>query len=151
MSPSQCVHYTFQFMPISITDPKITPQMREAALSASNTFQPIHDRILILPIPPDTKLGNIFIPESAQSRSQFGYIIAMGEGMIDANGNILCPRVKIGLKVMFAKSAGSDLKIEGQEFFLLRETDIYGIQYESANDTRFYPEQHRLTDLAKKG
>lgn len=131
---------------LSITDPKVTPKMREAALRAADTFQPIHDRILILPIPADTRIGNIIIPEVAQSRAQFGYIIAMGEGMIDANGNILCPRVRIGLKVMFAKNAGSDIAIDGQDFFLLRETDIYGIEYHSAAEERFFPAQHRLTE-----
>ena len=135
---------------LNISDPSLTVEMLEFAREVAGSYQPIHDRILVLPLPNDERYGNIIIPDAAKERSQKGYIIAMGEGMIDANGNILTPRVTVGQKILFGKHAGSDIVIhkdlKRQEFYLIRETDIYSIIHPTAG-ARYFPKTHRTDKL----
>lgn len=90
--------------------------------------RPLHDRILVKRMAEEEKTaGGLFIPDTAKEKPQKGEIIATGKGRITEDGKVLPLEVKIGDKVMFSKYAGTELKIEGQEFLMMREEDVLGI------------------------
>jgi chaperonin GroES len=90
--------------------------------------RPLHDRILVRRMAEEDKTaGGLFIPDSAKEKPQKGEIIATGKGRVTEDGKILPLEVKIGDKVLFSKYSGTELKIEGQEFLMMREEDVLGI------------------------
>lgn len=90
--------------------------------------RPLHDRILVRRTAEEEKtVGGLFIPDTAKEKPQKGEIIATGKGRVTEDGKILPLEVKAGDKVLFGKYAGTELKIDGQEFLMMREEDILGI------------------------
>ena len=90
--------------------------------------RPLHDRILVRRMAEEEKTaGGLFIPDTAKEKPQKGEIVAAGKGRITEDGKTLPLEVKIGDKVLFSKYAGTELKLNGEEFLMMREEDILGI------------------------
>jgi len=91
-------------------------------------FLPLHDRVAIKPIDQEDKtVGGIIIPDTAKEKPMQGKVIAVGKGSKDKDGNIIPLDVKVGDKVLYGKWGGNEVKIDGEEFLVMKETDIMGI------------------------
>lgn len=91
-------------------------------------LRPLHDRIIVKRLEEENKTaGGIFIPETAKEKPQKGEIIAVGKGKKAEDGKVTPIDVKVGDKVLFGKYAGTEIKIEGQEYLIMREDDILGV------------------------
>ena len=98
------------------------------ATSITTTFTPLHDRILVRRIEEaETVRGGIIIPDSAKEKPQEGKVIAAGKGKSNDEGKIFPLDVKAGDSVLFGKYAGTEIKIDGEEFLIMREEEILGI------------------------
>ncbi len=90
--------------------------------------RPLHDRILVRRTAEETKTaGGLFIPDSAKEKPQRGEIVAAGKGRVTEDGKTLPLEVKAGDHVLFAKYAGTEIKLHGEEYLMMREEDILGI------------------------
>ncbi|MBL7688334.1 MAG: co-chaperone GroES [Bdellovibrionaceae bacterium] len=90
--------------------------------------RPLHDRILVRRMAEEEKTaGGIIIPDSAKEKPQRGEIVATGKGRVTEDGKILPLEVKIGDKVLFSKYSGTELKLDGAEYLMMREEDILGV------------------------
>ena len=91
--------------------------------------RPLHDRIIVqrLDSEEQTSAGGIIIPDTAKEKPQEGKVLAVGPGKRDDSGKRLVLDVKEGDRVLFGKYSGTDIKIEGTEYLILREEDILGI------------------------
>jgi chaperonin GroES len=95
---------------------------------ANPKIRPLQDRILVKRLTNEEKTkGGIIIPDSAKEKPQEGEVIAVGNGKILDNGTKVALDVKAGDKVLFSKYAGSEVKIDGEEYTIMREDDILGI------------------------
>jgi len=91
-------------------------------------FRPLGDRVVVRRVAEDQKTpGGIIIPDSAQEKPQEGEVIAAGPGAHDDNGKRIAPEVKAGDFVLFGKWSGSEVKIEGEELLIMKESDIMGV------------------------
>lgn len=92
------------------------------------TVRPLHDRVLVKRFSEDERTkGGIFIPDTAKEKPIQGEIIAVGTGRVSEDGKIRPLDVKKGDRVLFGKYAGTEIKIEGDEFLMMREEDILGV------------------------
>ena len=92
------------------------------------TFRPLHDRVLVRRIEADQKTaGGIIIPDSAQEKPSEGEVIAVGSGARGEDGKVTPCDVKAGDKVLFGKWSGTEVKIDGEELLIMKESDIMGI------------------------
>lgn len=90
--------------------------------------RPLHDRILVRRMAEEEKTaGGIIIPDSAKEKPQRGEIVAAGNGRVTEDGKNLPLEVKVGDKVLFGKYSGTELKLNGEEYLMMREEDILGI------------------------
>ena len=97
-------------------------------MSQKLNVRPLHDRILVRRMEEDEKTaGGIIIPDSAKEKPQRGEIVATGKGRVTEDGKTLPLEVKSGDKVLFSKYAGTELKLDGSEFLMMREEDILGV------------------------
>jgi len=91
-------------------------------------LRPLQDRIIVKRLEEETMTaGGIFIPETAKEKPQKGEVIAVGKGKKTEDGKVIPVDVKKGDKVLFGKYAGTEIKIEGEEYLIMREDDILGI------------------------
>ena len=91
-------------------------------------FRPLGDRVVVRRVKEETKsAGGIIIPETAQEKPQEGEIIAVGPGALDDNGKRVLPEVKAGDHILFGKWSGTEVKIDGEELLIMKESDIMGI------------------------
>ena len=91
-------------------------------------FRPLHDRVAVRCVDSETKsAGGIIIPDTAAEKPQQGEIIAVGAGARDESGKIVALDVKKGDKVLFGKWSGTEVKIDGQEILIMKESDIMGV------------------------
>lgn len=91
-------------------------------------FRPLHDRVVVSRIESDTKTpGGIIIPESAAEKPQQGEVIAVGPGARGDDGKVVALDVKEGDKVLFGKWSGTEVKIDGNELLIMKESDIMGV------------------------
>jgi chaperonin GroES len=91
-------------------------------------FTPLHDRILVRRVEEsETTRGGIIIPDSAKDKPQEGEIIAVGKGKSNEEGKVFALEVKEGDRVLFGKYAGTEIKIDGEEFVIMREEEVLGI------------------------
>ncbi|MEE9179369.1 MAG: co-chaperone GroES [Vicinamibacteria bacterium] len=91
--------------------------------------RPLHDRILVTRIDEkkEEKKGNIIIPDSAKEKPQEGEVVAVGNGKVLEDGGKLDLEVKAGDRILFGKYAGTEVKIEDQDYLIMREDDILAI------------------------
>ena len=91
-------------------------------------IRPLHDRIVVKRIEEQEKTRNgIVIPDSAQEKPQEGEVMAVGNGKRMEDGTRVDPDVKVGDRILFGKHAGSETKLDGTEFLIMREDDVLGI------------------------
>ncbi len=91
-------------------------------------FKPLHDRVLVKRIEQEEKTkGGIIIPDTAKEKPQEGEIIAVGPGSRDDDGKVVPLDVKSGDRVLFGKWSGSEVKIDGEELLIMKESDLLGI------------------------
>jgi chaperonin GroES len=91
-------------------------------------FRPLGDRVVVRRVKEEQKsAGGIIIPETAQEKPQEGEIIAVGPGALDEHGKRVPPEVKPGDSVLFGKWSGTEVKIDGEELLIMKESDIMGI------------------------
>jgi len=91
-------------------------------------LRPLHDRVLVKRVDSEEKTaGGIIIPDSAKEKPQEGEVVAVGTGTISENGTVRPLDVKAGDRVLFGKWSGTEVKIDGQELLIMKESDIMGI------------------------
>ncbi len=91
-------------------------------------FRPLGDRVVVRRVKEDQKTpGGIIIPDTAQEKPQEGVIVAVGPGALDDKGKRIAPEVKTGDQVLFGKWSGTEVKIDGKELLIMKESDIMGI------------------------
>jgi chaperonin GroES len=96
-------------------------------------FRPLHDRVVVERITAEEKTaGGIIIPDTAKEKPQQGKIVAVGPGGRDENGKLIPIDVKPGDVVLFGKWSGTEVKIDGQEYLIMKESDIMGVLDQSA-------------------
>ena len=92
------------------------------------TFTPLHDRVLVRRIEGDEKTsGGLIIPDSAKEKPQEGEVVSVGAGAKDDQGARIAIDVKAGDKILFGKWSGTEIKIDGEELMIMKESDILGI------------------------
>ena len=91
-------------------------------------FRPLHDRVVVRRIEGDQKSpGGIIIPDTAKEKPQEGEVIAVGPGARDEAGNVHPLDVKAGDRILFGKWSGTEVKVDGTEYLIMKESDILGI------------------------
>ncbi|QEE37460.1 co-chaperone GroES (plasmid) [Octadecabacter sp. SW4] len=91
-------------------------------------FTPLHDRVLVRRIEGDEKTkGGLIIPDSAKEKPAEGEIVAVGAGARDDDGDRIAMDVKTGDRILFGKWSGSEIKIDGEDLMIMKESDILGI------------------------
>lgn len=91
-------------------------------------FKPLHDRVLVKRVQSDEKTkGGLIIPDTAKEKPAEGEVVAVGEGARKDSGELIAPTVKTGDRVLFGKWSGTEVKIDGEELLIMKESDIMGI------------------------
>jgi chaperonin GroES len=91
-------------------------------------IRPLYDRIVVKRIEEkETKVGGLFIPDSAKEKPQEGEVVAVGQGKRADDGKLIPLDVKAGDRILFGKYSGSDIKIDGNEYLIMREDEVLGI------------------------
>ncbi|MEA2952519.1 MAG: chaperonin GroES [Alphaproteobacteria bacterium] len=95
---------------------------------AKTNFRPLHDRVVVRRIDAEEKTrGGIIIPDTAKEKPQRGEIIGVGPGGRDESGKLVKLDVKVGDEVLFGKWSGTEVKLDGEELLIMKESDIMGI------------------------
>lgn len=98
------------------------------AVSKEVKVRPLHDRILVRRLSEDEKTaGGIIIPDSAKEKPQKGEVVATGKGRLTEDGKTIPLEIKSGDTVLFGKYSGTELKLDGTEYLMMREEDVLGI------------------------
>jgi len=91
-------------------------------------FRPLHDRVVVKRIEAEEKSkGGIIIPETAKEKPQEGEVVAVGPGGRDENGKLIAMDLKAGDRVLFGKWSGTEVKLEGDDLLIMKESDIMGV------------------------
>ncbi len=91
-------------------------------------IRPLYDRIVVKRIEEkETKVGGLFIPDSAKEKPQEGEVVAVGQGKRNEDGKLIPLDVKAGDRILFGKYSGSDIKVDGNEYMIMREDEVLGI------------------------
>ncbi|CDX30432.1 chaperone Hsp10 (GroES), part of GroE chaperone system [Mesorhizobium plurifarium] len=91
-------------------------------------FRPLHDRVLVRRIEADEKTaGGIIIPDTAKEKPQEGEVIAVGPGPRDESGKLTPLDVKVDDRILFGKWSGTDIKLDGEDLLIMKESDILGV------------------------
>ncbi|KIN72575.1 co-chaperone GroES [Sulfitobacter guttiformis] len=92
------------------------------------TFIPLHDRVLVRRIEGDEKTaGGLIIPDNAKEKPQEGEVVSVGAGAKDDTGARIAMDVKAGDKILFGKWSGTEIKLDGEELMIMKESDILGV------------------------
>jgi len=90
--------------------------------------RPLHDRIIVKRLTEEEKTkGGIIIPDSAKEKPQEAEVVAVGQGKTTDEGKIISLQVKVGDKILFSKYSGNEIKIDGEEYLIMREEDVLAI------------------------
>jgi chaperonin GroES len=91
-------------------------------------LKPLGDRVIIKPAPAEEKTkGGLYIPDTGKEKPQNGEVVAVGPGKTADNGVLVVPEVKPGQKVLYGKYSGTEINIDGQDYLIMREADIFAI------------------------
>ena len=91
-------------------------------------FRPLHDRVLVRRIEAEEKTkGGIIIPDTVKEKPMEGEILAVGSGTRDEKGNVVALDVKVGDRVLFGKWSGTEVKINGEDLMIMKESDLMGV------------------------
>ena len=100
-------------------------------------LRPLHDRVVVKRIDAEQKTaGGIIIPDTAKEKPQEGEIVAVGPGARDEQGKLVALDVKVGNRVLFGKWSGTEVKIDGQDLLIMKESDILGVIEVSASSKK---------------
>ena len=92
------------------------------------SFKPLHDRVVVRRVEEDEKTaGGIIIPDAAKEKPSEGEIVSVGSGARDERGELVALDVKAGDRVLFGKWSGTEVKVDGEELLIMKESDIMGI------------------------
>ena len=95
-------------------------------------FRPLHDRVVVRRIDADEKsVGGIIIPDTAKEKPQQGEVIAVGPGGRDESGKLVPIDVKVGDRVLFGKWSGTEVKLDGVDYLIMKESDLMGVLEEA--------------------
>jgi chaperonin GroES len=98
----------------------------------SMKFRPLHDRVVLTRIDAEEKTaGGIIIPDTAKEKPQQGKVVAVGPGGRDESGKLIPLDLKVGDRVLFGKWSGTEVKIEGVEYLIMKESDVMGVLTEA--------------------
>ena len=91
-------------------------------------FRPLHDRVVVKRIAEDAKTaGGIIIPDTVQEKPQEGEVVAVGPGALNEDGKRVTLDVKVGDRVLFGKWSGTEVKVDGEDLLIMKESDIMGV------------------------
>lgn len=91
-------------------------------------IRPLHDRIVVKRLEEDeSKVGGLFIPDSAKEKPQKGEVVAVGKGKRSDDGKLIALDLQAGDRILFGKYSGSDIKIDGIEYLIMREDEVLGV------------------------
>lgn len=91
-------------------------------------FKPLHDRVLVRRVQSDEKTkGGLIIPDSAKEKPSEGEIVSVGEGARKDSGELIAPSVKAGDRILFGKWSGTEVKLNGEDLLIMKESDIMGV------------------------
>jgi chaperonin GroES len=91
-------------------------------------MKPLADRVVIKPSPADEKTkGGIILPDTAKEKPVIGEVVAVGPGKVTDDGKKIAPEVKVGDKVLYGKYSGTEVTIDGDEYLIMREADVFAI------------------------
>lgn len=91
-------------------------------------FRPLHDRVVVKRIEEEAKTtGGIIIPDTAKEKPQQGEVVSVGPGARDEGGKVVPLDVKVGDRVLFGKWSGSEVKIDGEDLLIMKESDVLGV------------------------
>ena len=91
-------------------------------------FHPLHDRVLVRRVAAEEKSkGGILIPDTVKEKPQEGEVLAVGAGARDESGNRIAVAVKEGDRILFGKWSGTEIKVDGQELLIMKESDVLGV------------------------
>ena len=97
-------------------------------IMAKTKFRPLHDRVVVKRIDAEAKSkGGIIIPDTAKEKPQEGEVVAVGPGGRDENGKLIAIDIKAGDRVLFGKWSGTEVKLDGEELLIMKESDIMGV------------------------
>ena len=103
-------------------------------------FRPLHDRVVVKRIDAEEKTkGGIIIPDTAKEKPQEGEVIAVGPGGRDESGKLIPIDLKAGDRILFGKWSGTEIKLEGEELLIMKESDVMGVVEGEAAKTRPAP------------
>ena len=105
--------------------------------ATATKYRPLHDRIVVKRIEEgEQKFGGIIIPDSAKEKPQQGKVIAVGKGKIEKDGKVTPLDVKEGDTILFGKYSGQEIKLDGDEFLIMREDEVLGVIEGSSNGNK---------------
>ncbi|MCP4291820.1 MAG: co-chaperone GroES [bacterium] len=90
-------------------------------------IKPLADRVIVAPMEQETMKGGIIIPDTAKEKPQQGKIVAAGPGVVRENGDRVALEVSVGDTVMYGKYSGTEVSVEGEDYLILRESDVLAI------------------------
>jgi chaperonin GroES len=97
-------------------------------IMAKTKFRPLHDRVVVKRVEAEDKSkGGIIIPDTAKEKPQQGEVVAVGPGGRDENGKLVPMDLKAGDRVLFGKWSGTEVKLDGEELLIMKESDIMGV------------------------
>ena len=100
-------------------------------------FTPLHDRVLVRRVESDEKTkGGLIIPDSAKEKPAEGEVVAVGAGARDEDGDRIAMDDKVGDRILFGKWSGTEVKIDGEELLIMKESDVVGVLEGKAGSTR---------------
>ena len=107
-------------------------QTDQSFMEDTMKFRPLHDRVVVKRIDAEAKsAGGIIIPDTAQEKPSQGEVVAVGPGGRDEAGKLIPIDIKVGDRVLFGKWSGTEVKIDGQDLLIMKESDIMGIVEET--------------------
>jgi chaperonin GroES len=116
------------------------PRAPKRAISKEETFmkfRPLHDRVVVRRIEGEEKTkGGIIIPDTAKEKPQEGEVIAVGPGARDESGKLVPLDLKAGDRILFGKWSGTEVKIDGEELLIMKESDVMGVVEGSASSSK---------------
>jgi chaperonin GroES len=100
----------------------------DEVIMAKTKFRPLHDRVIVKRVEPEQKTaGGIIIPDTAKEKPQQGEVVATGPGGRDDAGKLIPIDLQAGDKVLFGKWSGTEVKLDGEDFLIMKESDIMGV------------------------
>lgn len=97
------------------------------------SFRPLHDRVLVRRVEQESKTaGGIIIPDTAKEKPQEGEVVAVGPGARDEQGKVHALDVRVGDRILFGKWSGTEVKLDGEELIIMKESDVMGVIAPSA-------------------